>query len=134
MLKEFGIVSEEDKNENADNVFSVTKLFEQDMATFSKRREQLEQNKAKLYGTIWGQCSPVLKSKVIGDAEYKVHAKEFDCVWLLQKLKKTCAGIDNNSNTYVATYTVLKISTLYVKRKMKLSRHITKGSKQLWIL
>ena len=81
MLEEFGL-DETNKldEENADTFEAVKELFKQAMGTFSKRRDQLNQNQTKLYGTVWGQCSPALQSKVIGDLEYKAKAKEYACL------------------------------------------------------
>ena len=65
MLIEFGVpYADKDNAEHADMVESVKELFKSAMSSFSKRRDQLSQNKTKLYGTIWGQCSPALQSKL----------------------------------------------------------------------
>ena len=108
MKIKFGVDTKTDASKKADKEEAVKELFKQAMSTFSKRRDQLDQNCTKLFGTIWGQCLPALQSEVIGDEDYKTKSKDFDCVWLLEKLKKLCAGIDTNSNTYVATYSSLK--------------------------
>ena len=83
-------------------------MFKQAMETFSKRRDQLNQNQTKLYGTVWGQCSPVLQSEVIGDLDYKEKSKDYACLWLLNKLQKLCSGSDDNSNCYVATFSAIR--------------------------
>ena len=35
-----------------------------------KKGSTLRQNITKLYGLIWGQCSPALRSELKGDPEY----------------------------------------------------------------
>ena len=62
----------------------------------------------KLYGTIWGHCSPALQSEVIGDKDYKEKSPRFDYVGLLSKLQKLCSGLDAHSNAYVATHSAEK--------------------------
>ena len=70
--------------------------------------DQLDHNKTKLYGTIWGQCSPTFKSEIIGNEDYKEKIKEFDCIWLMKKPQKLCSGLYSNNNVYVATHSSLK--------------------------
>ena len=108
MLEEFGL-DENNKNdvENADTLEAVKKLFKQAMGTFSKHQDQLNQNQTKLYGTIWGQCSPALQSEIIGDLDYKEKSEEYACLWLLSKLQKLCSGLDDNSNCYIATFSAI---------------------------
>ena len=62
----------------------------------------------KLYGTIWGQFPPALQSEDIGNKEYKEKSSSFDCVWLLRKLQKLCAGLDTHSYVYVTTHSAIK--------------------------
>ena len=87
---------------------SINKLFGEDMKVFAGQRLVVKQNKTKLYGVIWGQCTSALQSELMGDPAYKMKLTEFDCVWLLSTLKLLSAGMDKNSNTYVSTFHALK--------------------------
>ena len=42
---------------------SITKLFGEDMKVFAGQRLVVKQNKTKLYGVIWGQCTSALQSE-----------------------------------------------------------------------
>ena len=62
----------------------------------------MEQNFSKLFGHIWGQCTPALQQDVAGDEEYEQKCIDFDCLWLLQKLKKCSSGADGTQYKYLA--------------------------------
>jgi hypothetical protein len=65
----------------------------------------LHQNKTtKVYGAIWGQCSPALHSELMGEQEYQTMSTSFDCIWLLETLNLFSAGVDKNSNVYMSTF------------------------------
>ena len=65
-----------------------------------RRLETLENNKQTLYGLMWGQCSSGLQEVIKADDDYKKKAKDFDCVWLLEKLNLVSAGVDEKANKY----------------------------------
>jgi hypothetical protein len=78
------------------------------MRVFASRRSVAKQNKTKLYGVIWGQCSPALQSELTGDTDFKEKSSVFDCIWVLQKIKLISAGLDKNTNVYISTFSALK--------------------------
>ena len=55
-------------------------------------------NTNKLYGIFIGQCTQALRPTIKGDAKYENKSSDFDTLWLLQKIKKTNAGVDIKSN------------------------------------
>ena len=67
------------------------------------RVTKLDSNKMKLYGLIWGQLTTGLQEVVKGDDDFSSKDLQFDCIWLLQKLKLITAGLDERSNKF-ATY------------------------------
>ncbi len=106
LITDMGLTDEQKKDVSM--MASITKLFGEDMKVFAGQRLVLKQNKTKLYGVIWGQCTSALQSEMMGDLEYKAKSADFDCVWLLLTLKLLSAGMDKNSNTYVSTFHALK--------------------------
>ena len=65
-----------------------------------KRLNTLEENKETLYGLIWGQCSGGLQELLKGDDDYDSKSNNFDCLWLLEKVKLISAGVDEKANKY----------------------------------
>ena len=69
---------------------------------FASRRNILQQNQIKLWGVIWGQCSPALQTETKGNDDFIVESTKYYCVWLPQKLKLAAAGIDRSVSPYQA--------------------------------
>jgi hypothetical protein len=65
-----------------------------------KRINTLENNKETLCGFIWGQCSNALKEIIKGDSDYMEKFKNYDCIWLLKKIKMITSGIDEKANKH----------------------------------
>ena len=47
---------------------------------------------------MYSHCTPTLRSKIKGDAEYENKSCDFDTLWLLQKIKKTTEGVYMKTN------------------------------------
>jgi len=47
---------------------------------YVKRSHTLQNNLPKLYGLMWGQCTPGLQSELQGDLSYKEKSKDYDCL------------------------------------------------------
>ena len=62
------------------------------------REEVLTENANKLCGIVIVQCTPPLRSKIKGDAEYREKSFNFDTLWLFKKIKKTTGGVDTKAN------------------------------------
>ena len=56
-------------------------------------------NTNKLYGIFIRQCTPALRLKIKGDAEYENKLSDLDTLLLFQKIKKTTEGVDMKENT-----------------------------------
>ena len=69
-----------------DIIDNVKEFLGPERKTFVDHKLTLAQNLSKLYGLIWGQCTPNLKEDIIGLSEYKAKFSKYDCIWLLQHL------------------------------------------------
>ena len=58
----------------------------------------MAENANNFYGIVIGQCTPPLRLKIKGDAEYRKKSSDFDTLWLLEKNKKITAGVDTKEN------------------------------------
>ena len=67
-------------------------LYKEKMKLFASRRNVLRQNQIKLWGVIWGQCSPTLKTEIKGNDDFSGEMVKYDTVWLLGQLKLASVG------------------------------------------
>ena len=51
---------------------------------YIKREARLASNMNKIYGTIWGKCTPGLQSVLKGNEEYNNKSKTFDSPWSME--------------------------------------------------
>ena len=52
----------------------------------------------KIYGVVFGKCTPTLQSvfKVVPDYENK--SNNCDCLWLMEEVNKITSGVDVKEN------------------------------------
>ena len=62
--------------------------WHKDLERHIKQVSDLDDNKASLYGLIWGQCTNALQEVIKTDEDYVSYAADFDCVWLLKNARK----------------------------------------------
>ena len=88
--------------------------WRKDLERHIERVSDLDDNKASLYGVIWGQCTNALQEVIKTDENYFSFAADFDCVWLLKKCKKISAGIDERGNKH---YNLIKALVQFVNTR-----------------
>ena len=76
-------------------VMIQTKKIEQ----YVKNRSRLRQNIIRLYGLIWLQCLPALKSELESDPDYS---------WLFKRIKICTSGINHTSNGYYSAVMAMR--------------------------
>ena len=81
---------------------SLNSLYKEEIKMFASRKNMLRQNQIKLWGVVWGQCSPALQTEVKGDDGFVTALGKYNIVWLLTRLKLTAAGIDRSVSPYMA--------------------------------
>jgi hypothetical protein len=57
-------------------------IWETSMKTYMKRKDLLESNSRAVYAIVWGQCSPMMQSKIESLAPFDHKSEQCDCVWL----------------------------------------------------
>ena len=83
-------------------------LKQEEVKRHVKRLNNLRNNKETIYGLVWGQCSTGLQAAIKADSDYEAEAKQFNCVWLLERAKLISSGVDEKANKYC---TLLKALT-----------------------
>jgi hypothetical protein len=61
-------------------------IWEMSMKTYMKRMDMLESNQCGIYAIMWGQCSPMMQSKLEPLDSYKSKSNGCDCIWLLKEI------------------------------------------------
>ena len=96
------LTEEEQKSE-------VSKMIQKEkVRNHMDRLTKLDNNKMKLYGVIWGQCTTALQEVIKSSTDYEEKDLEFDCIWLLQKVKMTSAEMDERNNIHYTLTTAIK--------------------------
>jgi len=62
-------------------------IWETTMKTYIKRTDKMESNLRAIYAIVWGQCSPMMQSKLESLDDYSHRHTACDCVWLLQEIQ-----------------------------------------------
>ena len=48
----------------------------------------------RIYGIIWGHCTPRIQSLLKDNKDYNIKLKTFDSLWLMKETKKITASIN----------------------------------------
>ena len=77
----------------------VKKLLKtEEVKKFGNRRQQAKDNLVKVFGLIWGQCSPGLQTAIKGEDDYDEAVEEHKVVWLLDAVQRVVSGVDTKAN------------------------------------
>ena len=76
-------------------VEGIEEIINAELKLFSTRRNILFQNTTKLYGIIWGQCTPSIQEEIRGLIDWEKQSNSYNTLWLLQNLKRSSSGSDS---------------------------------------
>ena len=83
--------------------------YEMEYKEFLSRARQFEENKAKLYSLVLGQCTHALRAELKGLEEYEDQDSDFNCVWLLQQVKLISSGVEQRvQNPYESIFLLMR--------------------------
>ena len=102
-----GDITQKNKTEVEVYLETMKLVYTADISKFSKRKENMESNLCNLFGLIWGQCSPALKTEVMSINGFMDEADDFNCVWLMEELK-LYVGFEKHVDNIVGAFDVLK--------------------------
>ena len=119
MKRDYGIDpdTEETKltQEEQDIVTELKELLSTERKSFINRKATLQANFPKLFGLIWGQCTPALQQDLRNLDKFKESYESRDCLWLLNELKKSSSGSDSTQHEIVTF--IRTIRTLFTTRQ-----------------
>ena len=108
--KYFSGVNNNPKYLNADKARSEAEkeILTEILRHYIEREERISSSMNIIYGIIWVQCTPGIKSVLKSNEEYLTKSKTFESLWLMRDTKKTTTGIELKLNKYVSLYHTIK--------------------------
>eukprot|EP00957_Ditylum_brightwellii_P040720 3082298-Ditylum_brightwellii.AAC.2 len=83
-------------------------LYTQEMLQYTKKRNQLKENMAKLWGIILGQCTKALIEALRADHDFEQEQSTYNSIWLLKSIKRIAQGVTTSSNTYHTVFCAMR--------------------------
>jgi hypothetical protein len=77
-------------------------MWEETMKAFIKRTNFQESNKRAVYATVWGQCSPMMQSKLESLDDYETKSNTCDCSWLLKEIQGITHWFKGTRNVFIS--------------------------------
>ena len=67
----------------------------------------LKSNLKSIHSLVFGNCTNGVQAMLKADSEYEEKTKDFDCAWILTKVKAITSGLDTKVNLRVSLHTAL---------------------------
>jgi hypothetical protein len=77
-------------------------IWETSMKTYLKRMDLLESNTRGIYAIVWGQCSPMMQSKLESLDDFGTKSNTCDCVWLLKEIQGITHRFEGMHNVFIS--------------------------------
>jgi hypothetical protein len=77
-------------------------MWETSMKTYMKRKDLLESSTRAIYAIVWGQCSPMMQSKLESLDDFNLKSTECDCVWLLKEFQGITHRFEGTRNIFIS--------------------------------
>jgi hypothetical protein len=77
-------------------------MWETSMKMYMKRTDLMESNTRAIYAIVWGQCSPMMQSKLESLEDYNTKSIACDCVWLLQEIQGITHRFEGTRNVFIS--------------------------------
>jgi hypothetical protein len=77
-------------------------IWETTMKTYMKRTDKMESNLRAIYAIVWGQCSPMMQSKLESLDDYDDKSTDCDCVWLLKEIQGITHKFEGTRNVFIS--------------------------------
>jgi hypothetical protein len=80
------------------------KLWEKRVDIALKKEQQLEDNIENLFSVVLGQCTPTMKAKLEGRADFDAMKTSFDVVVLFKAIRETTYKFEAHRNPYLSMF------------------------------
>ena len=72
------------------------------MKSYMKRTDLMESNLRGIYAIVWGQCSPMMQSKLESLDDYGKNSADCDCIWLLKQIQGITHRFEGTRNVFIS--------------------------------
>jgi hypothetical protein len=79
-------------------------MWQTAMKTYMKRVDLLESNTRAIYAIVWGQCSPMMQSKIESLDDFDAKSIACDCVWLLKEIQGITHQFEGTRNVFISLH------------------------------
>ena len=77
-------------------------IWETTMKTYMKRLDLLESNTRAIYAIVWGQCSPMMQSKLESLDDFQTESNACNCTWLLKEIQGISHHFEGTRNVSIS--------------------------------
>jgi hypothetical protein len=77
-------------------------IWEETMKTFIKRINSQESNARAIYAIVWGQCSPMMQSKLESLDGYEARSDACDCACILKEIQGITQRFEGTRNVFIS--------------------------------
>jgi hypothetical protein len=72
------------------------------MKVFIKRVNAQESNLRAIYAIVWGQCSPMMQSKLKSLDNFETKRDACDCSWILKEIQGITHRFEGTRNVFIS--------------------------------
>jgi hypothetical protein len=77
-------------------------IWQTTMKSYIKRTDMMESNVGGIYAIVWGQCSPLMQSKLESLDQHETKSKECNCIWLLKEIQGITHHFEGTRNVFIS--------------------------------
>lgn len=77
-------------------------VWEGSIKSYMKRSDYIDSNLRAIYAIVWGQCSPMMQSKLESLENYETKSTAGDCVWLLKEIQGITHRFEGTRNIFIS--------------------------------
>ncbi len=94
-------------------------IWETTMKSYIKRTEMMESNVRAIYAIVWGQCSPMMLSKLESLDEFASKSQECDCIWFLKEIQGITHRFEEMRSVFISVDDAWKNTTTFTKTAIR---------------
>ena len=83
-------------------------IYTKEVKTNVKERRNLEAALVSLFNIVWGQCSRLMKYRMMASEDYDQKEEECDVAWLLREIRQVSNEMGTNVSVYYAQHEAIK--------------------------
>ena len=113
-LEDMDLEQHEPSDPAANASTTKEKMHREKLKRHLNRVEAFEDNKMRVYGLVWGQCTAALQAELRGVQGFKEKDPAYDCLWLLQQVKMISSGVDCESVLTFEEFLLKQLSLIHI--------------------